>query len=102
MVWDSTRSGILDSEGVYVGLDGVGEFWRSWLEAWERIDFELVELRRGRQRRRHSLQSGRTSRSGAGVTTHFEHTLAFTFRGPKIVRVDQFPTREDALAALAF
>ncbi|MBA2506511.1 MAG: nuclear transport factor 2 family protein [Thermoleophilaceae bacterium] len=101
VVWDSSRSGLVDNAGVYVGPDGVGEFWRNWLEAWESIDFELVGLREVDNVVVTTFKQENIAKR-SGVATRFEHTLAWTFRGPKIVRVDMYPTLEEALAELAF
>jgi ketosteroid isomerase-like protein len=49
--WDARGAGILGLEHVYRGHDGVRDFWRQWLEAWEEIDFETrepVQLEDGR------------------------------------------------------
>jgi hypothetical protein len=45
VVWDSTNTQIFDLDRVYHGPEGVREFWREWLEAWETVQFEyeLVE-----------------------------------------------------------
>jgi hypothetical protein len=38
--WDATDAGILDISRVYHGPEGVADFWREWLGAWETVQFE--------------------------------------------------------------
>ena len=43
IVWDARGAQILGLEQIYRGHEGVRDFWRQWLEAWEEIDFEMDE-----------------------------------------------------------
>ena len=47
IVWDASDSSIFDISRVYHGLDGVGEFWREWLSAWETVEFEYELIEAG-------------------------------------------------------
>ena len=47
IVWDATDSQIFDISHVYHGLEGVREFWREWLSAWEAVDFEYELIETG-------------------------------------------------------
>ena len=38
--WDATEAGILDISRTYYGPEGVADFWREWLGAWETVQFE--------------------------------------------------------------
>jgi ketosteroid isomerase-like protein len=40
IVWDASDSSIFDISRVYHGHEGVAEFWREWLGAWETVEFE--------------------------------------------------------------
>ena len=47
IVWDASRVPMPDVAGVYHGIDGVRDFWRRWLAAWETVevpDPEPVEV----------------------------------------------------------
>jgi hypothetical protein len=49
--WDVTRGAghVPELAKVYRGYEGVGEYWRTWLAAWQPIevfDYELRETRR--------------------------------------------------------
>lgn len=43
--WDATELTAPDITGMHHGPEGVREFWRQWLAAWETVqfDYELVE-----------------------------------------------------------
>ena len=43
VVWDPREAHVLGLDQVYRGHEGVREFWRQWLEAWEEIEFEFGE-----------------------------------------------------------
>ena len=43
VVWDARGAQIVGLEQVFHGHDGVRDFWRQWLEAWEEIEFEMDE-----------------------------------------------------------
>jgi ketosteroid isomerase-like protein len=88
-----------DFDPVYYGHEGVRAFWRQWFAAWERADFEYEEFIDAgtsvvtilTQRVR-----GRTSRIELEWTSYGQ---VWTVRDGKIVRVQFFPTREEALEA---
>jgi hypothetical protein len=35
--WDASESPVLDNSGVYQGIEGVRQYWREWLAAWETV-----------------------------------------------------------------
>jgi ketosteroid isomerase-like protein len=84
--------------GVYVGLDGVREYMTRFLSAWESLtiagqsfresgDTVLVQVE----------QAGIGSGSGARTTqTYFQ---LWTFRGPKVVRLETMFEEAEALKA---
>jgi ketosteroid isomerase-like protein len=43
--WDASESPVLDNSGIYWGIEGVKQYWREWLAAWETVqfDYELVD-----------------------------------------------------------
>ena len=47
VVWDATDSQIFDISRMYHGLEGVGDFWREWLSAWETVQFEYELIEAG-------------------------------------------------------
>src|SRR5690349_17840874 len=38
--WDGTNALIFDIDRVYHGQEGVRQYWREWLSAWETVQFE--------------------------------------------------------------
>jgi ketosteroid isomerase-like protein len=44
IVWRVNVLDMPDIADVYYGHDGVREFWRGWLSAWETIEFDVVTL----------------------------------------------------------
>src|SRR5215208_4383190 len=49
VVWDATNSHIFDISRVYHGAEGVAQFWREWLGAWETVQFEYELIHAGDQ-----------------------------------------------------
>jgi ketosteroid isomerase-like protein len=43
--WDASELAAPDITGVYRGIEGVQQFWRDWLAAWEAVqfDYELID-----------------------------------------------------------
>jgi ketosteroid isomerase-like protein len=97
ILWDG-RLRLPDMAKVYRGHDGIREFWREWLTAWETLEFNLTAVEdRGdlvifdvRQRNR-----GRAS----GVAVDFHYFQAFRVRDGKVVAVHAADTKAEALAA---
>ena len=44
--WDASQQEwlIVDTKRVYRGHDGVREYWRRWLSAWEDLEFEIEDI----------------------------------------------------------
>jgi ketosteroid isomerase-like protein len=45
--WDASEIPVLDIGGIYRGPQGVRQFWREWLAAWETVQFEYELLDAG-------------------------------------------------------
>ena len=58
--WDASEIPILDLAGVYRGIEGVRQYWRGWLAAWELGHFEFHTAGRW------GPSSGAVPRSGCG------------------------------------
>jgi ketosteroid isomerase-like protein len=90
---------VSDFESVYYGHEGVRAFWRTWFAAWERADFEYEEF----------IDTGDSvvtilSQRVRGRTSGIElewtsYGQVWRVRNGKIVHVEFFPTREEALEA---
>jgi ketosteroid isomerase-like protein len=89
-----------DFEPVYHGHEGVRTFWRTWFAAWETASFEYEEF----------IDAGDSvvailSQRVCGRTSGLElewnsYGQVWTIRDGKVVRVEFFPTRSDALEAV--
>ena len=44
---------MLDHSRVYRGIEGVRQFWREWLSAWETVQFEYELIDAGNRVRQH-------------------------------------------------
>ena len=83
--------------GVYLGLTGVREYMRTFLENWQRYTVEALRLdSAGDTVVAHVLQHGH-GRDGLAVEVP-SFTL-FTFRGGKIVRLEWLRHESEALKA---
>jgi ketosteroid isomerase-like protein len=88
-----------DFEPVYHGHEGVRNFWRTWFAAWETVDFDYEEFIDAGERVVTILSQrlrGRTS----GIELEWNsYAQVWTIRDERIVRVEFFPSRSDALEA---
>jgi ketosteroid isomerase-like protein len=87
-----------DFDPVYYGHDGIRDFWRSWLAAWETISFDYEEF----------IDAGdvvivllsqHTRGRASGIELDWEYAQAWTVQKGKITRMEFFPTRHEALEA---
>jgi hypothetical protein len=94
VVWDP---GDFPSGKVY-GPEGVREFFRQWLGAFEEFRSEALEyIDAGSAVFVHMRQWGRGK--GSGATTHTDLWQVWIFLDRKVVRFVQKPDRRDALEA---
>ena len=102
VVWDSrAMTGFQDLQGVYRGHDGVRAWWRSWLDAWETIEFvpEATEhVEHGNQVVSSWVQRNRGR--GSGVEVDMESAVVWTFENGRIVRAAVFTSRAEARQAV--
>ena len=85
---------------VYVGHDGVRTFWRLWLSAWETTSFEYDEFIDAGE---HVVvvQSQRMRGRTSGIELEWNsYAQVWTIQHAKVIRVEFFPTRGEALEAV--
>ena len=99
ILWDMSGFGLPDMAKVYRGHDGMREFWRAWLAAWETIEFrtlapedlgdhvivEVDQRNRGR---------------GSGLPVDFHYFQAWSLRRGKVTASYMAGTRAEALEAV--
>jgi ketosteroid isomerase-like protein len=84
--------------GTYLGIEAVGEYTREFLEPWDRIAIAAEELIGAGDTvvaRVHQSGVG----SGSGATAEFRYWQVWSFRGRKVIRLENFRERADALKA---
>ena len=67
IVWDARSTHMIGLDDVYRGHEGVRHFWRQWLDAWEKIEFEATEPEELADGRIHVLVRQRNLGREAGV-----------------------------------
>src|SRR5215212_9442002 len=96
--WDASESPALDNSGVYRGIEGVRQFWREWLGAWETVQFEYELIDAGDQ------VVALVDQRMRGHSTEIEVPLGryahlYTFRDGLIVHWKLYESQAEALAA---
>src|SRR5262249_35044999 len=99
------------ADRLYVGVEGVASGMRRLFEAWADLTMEAEELsavgdavlvavrHRGVDRRRHTRWSRDRARRIRGVPTELRYFTLWSFRGGKVIRVENFRERAQALKA---
>jgi ketosteroid isomerase-like protein len=95
----SSRS-LLDIGGrVYHGIDGVRQFWRDWLGAWETVQFEYELVDSGE--RVVALIDQRMRGRTTGIEVPFgKYAHVYTFRNGLIVHTKIYTSQSEALEAV--
>lgn len=97
--WDASGLMLLDLDDVYHGREGVQRFWRSWLAAWETVDFEysLVDA----EDRVVALIDQRMRGRTTGIEVPLgRYAHVFTFRDGLIVNWKGYRSQSEALEAV--
>jgi ketosteroid isomerase-like protein len=99
VVWDVSRSPFPDGR-IYHGLEGVQEWFRDVANAFENLSYEVEEITDlgHDQVLVVTRMTGRGQFSKIGVDYRF--APLFTFRNGKVVRMDRYNSRSEALHAV--
>jgi ketosteroid isomerase-like protein len=82
--------------GTYLGLEPLAEYMRGFLEPWTRLTIEAEEISdAGDSVVVAALQRGVAS--GSGAPSEFRYFQVWTFRGRKVIRLENFRERAEAL-----
>jgi hypothetical protein len=98
VVWDATNSQIFDISRVYHGPDGVRQFWREWLEAWETVQFEYDLIEAG-DRVVALIDQRMRGRSTDIEVPLGKYAQLYTFRDGLIVHWKLYESQAEALQA---
>ena len=101
IVWDATRVPMPDIAGVYHGLEGVGDFWRRWLAAWETIEVPDPDITEAGDKALVWVdgQVNRGRSSGIEVRQP-PFGFVWTFRQGRAVRMELYADKAEALSAV--
>lgn len=84
--------------GAYLGVDRVAEYTRGFLEPWSRIAIQAEAIAEAGDTVVVSvLQRGVGKESGAPAEFRYFHV--WTFRGPRVIRLESFRDRDQARMA---
>ena len=100
VVWDTSRTGTLESAGVAYGHEALAESWRRYAGAFEDYRWEGLRVT--------DLGSGavlavmkETGRGkGSGVLVDRSLVVLYTVIGGRIARMTSFPSEQEALEAV--
>jgi ketosteroid isomerase-like protein len=85
--------------GVFTGPDGIRDFMHRFLEQWERLTIEAKRIEAaGDSVLAHVVQHGKGRASG--IEGDLSYFMLFTFRGKKIVRLENVMDEGEAFEAL--
>jgi len=98
VVWDATNTMVFDLSRVYHGPEGVREFWRSWLQAWETVEFEYELVEAGDRVVALIDQHMRGRSTGIDVPLG-KYAQLYTFRDGLIVHWKLYESQAEALQA---
>ena len=91
--------GIGPDGGVYVGVEAVTSFMRGFLAAWAEVTINARELiPAGDTVVVHAHQHA--TGAAEGVSGDLDYFQVWTFRGGRVIRLENVPDRERALAAI--
>jgi ketosteroid isomerase-like protein len=96
--WDVSEGPAFDIRGIYRGVEGVRQFWRGWLAAWETIQFEYELLDAGDRVVALIDQRMRGRSTGIEVPAG-KYGAVYTFRDGLIVHYRFYASQSDALEA---
>ena len=97
--WDASEAPMPDIGGIYRGIEGVRQFWREWLAAWETVQFEYELVDAGD--RVVALIDQRMRGRSTGIEVPFgKYAAVYTFRDGLIVHYTFYMSQSEALEAV--
>jgi SnoaL-like domain len=88
--WDTRGAGIPGADQLYIGHEGVKEYWRAWLDAWDQIEFEIsdpVELDENHVLARVTWQRNHGRGTGIWIDQR-PYEQEWTLRDGKVIRME--------------
>ena len=99
VVWDVSRTEGADFEGgVFEGHDGLRRWHLAWYAAWENTENDVHELIDAGERV-FVATTQRARGKASGIDLELKQWAVWTIRDGKVIRVDWFTDRREALEA---
>ena len=96
--WDASDLSVPDIARVYRGAEGVRQFWRDWLYAWETVDYDYELIDTGDSVVALIDQRMRGRSTGIEVAIG-KYAHVYTFRGGLVVHWKGYMSQAEALEA---
>jgi ketosteroid isomerase-like protein len=84
--------------GTYLGLESLAKYTRGFLEPWSGLTIDAEEIIDA-QNSVIAAVCQRGTGGGSGAVTEFRYFQVWTFRGDKVIRLENVRERAEALAA---
>ena len=98
VVWDTSHFRNWP-ESAYYGIEGVRKFLAEWLEVWGEYEIEVEEILPSPDGRVVSLFSHHGKGHQSGVPMDLEMANIATLQGGRVMRIDNYGDRDEALEA---
>ena len=100
IIWDisNSRRALLAMKPVYHGHDGVRQYWRENVSVFGEVDFEVEELIDAGDQVLAVIREREVGRA-SGVPVETTHLAVYTLRGSKVIQMQVFDDRQQALEA---
>ena len=95
--WSASRAPL---SGIYMGHEGLTQFWTELQEAWEEFSLEIVEVVECERERLVAVTVVRGRGQGSGINMEAGGAMLWTLREGKILSGKLFQNREEALEAV--
>jgi ketosteroid isomerase-like protein len=87
-------------DAVYVGHSGARRFLAEWLDVWDAYEVGVDEILTAPDGRTLTLAWQRGRGRHSGLTMDMEWAMIITFRDRKIIRLENYDDRREALEAV--
>jgi ketosteroid isomerase-like protein len=100
IIWDisNSRRALLAMKPVYHGHDGVRQYWRENISVFGEVDFEVEELIDAGDQVLAVIREREVGRA-SGVPVETAHLAVYTLTGGKVIHMQVFDDRRQALKA---
>jgi hypothetical protein len=99
VVLDASAAPVLDITGIYTGIEAVGQWWREWFAAWDKLQFDYEFVDAGT--RAVLLLDLRMRGRATGIEVPLgRHAWVATFRNGLMVHTRLYMDQSEALKAV--